>query len=334
MDHQRLVDPVTQSHCPACGRPTGDVLCSSCVRRTERYLRDIPKLANDLELTITRQAVGGGFGGKRKKGDEQPLPYNDHASRKQRDVVALLVEWCDHIAADNNVRTLPIMPTVDEYRRRAGAACAIILQHIRWFRVHTDAPDAASAMEWVRDQLRVAVDRPPERVWAGPCMAPIPLSVHEDDGVITVALKASTCDLDLYRKWGQDIIVCDGHNDPDESNGCLAQHPASERAEFLVEHVTEQLLPLRLVWESLYVLLPKCPVAWETARKWPRPRRIEDADGKITVVPPRLVSRAVSAKTHAQLFRGGDILDLARDETKRAGRKRTRHRGDRGKVSA
>ena len=82
-----------------CGRPTRDAayVCDYCADQLARALGDVPWLANELEVTITRQKgvdyrrVGGGSGGK--KANERPLPPVWGASEARTHLKALLVSW-------------------------------------------------------------------------------------------------------------------------------------------------------------------------------------------------------------------------------------------------
>jgi hypothetical protein len=142
------------------------------------------------------------------------------------------------------------------------------------------------------------------------------------------------CRASLYRRWGADDIVCDGY-EPDRRKlggfGCGSVDPAAARAEFLVESVGEHLLPLRLVWESLYVLLPGCEVAWKTVEQWTK-ARVSEAEvapstggtrTRITRTPARLEVAGWDGRDRP-LYRGADILRLARDGEQCRGRRRTR----------
>jgi hypothetical protein len=313
-----------QETCHGCGAQVADaaVLCNRCVRITERRLGDLPALIEQLELTVSRQARGGGRGGgHRKKGDDQPLPFNIAASGK-RSLIALLEEWADVVAQGAGIRGLPLRPavTTDTNRVRAAVGRMLTKEALNWLRNGNQAAGAFDAIWSIRDQLRSAIDRRPERLYAGPCNANLSFTIDVDDqDNIQILDKPSRCSRGLYRKWGDEVITCDGYDPTARIQlplGCGATHTAAERRDFLLASVEDHLLPLRVVWESLYVLLPDADVTWETARKWPRRQRN---------VPPRLNARAITDQGD-ELYRGGDILDLARDDAPRVGRRRQRVR--------
>lgn len=333
---------MTEQRCQLCDKPTNLVLCDRCIRITQRRLADIPSLVNELETTISRQARAGRSAGHRKKGDDQPLPYNAAASDK-RSLVNVLVEWSDHAAQAAHTTPMPLRPPVNTLGVQARAATAILRRSEHWLRTNPDAGDCANAIWVIRDQLRATIDRVPERLWAGPCRAPLPADIRLTDGTVTVQLADTAtepprCQRQLHRAWGEETITCDGWHDPDELPGCGATYTIDQRHEWLLVALEDELLPLRTVWEALYELVP--PLAnlqWETVRKWPRKRSTPrlDKNGQprtdrlgrplMATVPARLSPRATTASGEP-LYSGGDILKLARDELPRRGAKRTRHR--------
>jgi hypothetical protein len=311
---------MTDRTCPGygCGAALRDgYLCRSCQRRAERILGELPSLAREVETTIARQDRGAT--GRRGDGAEQPLPVNLTAGDRARhpDVLPLLFEWADHVAACYSVTGLPVFAAALPMTVTVPRAVAVLLRYADWMRLAVQGPELANALSCVRRDLRKIVDRPPSRTYAGPCQARVAIV---DDGAVVGGRR---CPLALYRYWGADEITCDGHLDPEGREGCGTVHPASERAEFLVDQVRQQLLPLRLVWESLYVLLPGCQVDWATAQRWTRPQRIRDDAGvriKIRVVAARLEPQAWAGDT--PLYRGADILRFAEDKAPRRGRRR------------
>jgi hypothetical protein len=303
--------------CPGygCGAQLRDgFLCRSCQRRAERILGDLPSLAREVETTIARQDRG--TTGRRGDGSEQPLPVNLTAGDRARhpDVLPLLFEWADHVAACYSVTGLPVFAAALPMSVTVPRAVAVLLRYSDWMRFAEQGPELANALSCVRRDLRKIVDRHLSRTYAGPCRAR--------------GAEGGRCQLALYRYWGADEITCDGHLDPDGRNGCGAVHPAAERSEFLVDQVRQQLLPLRLVWESLYLLLPGCQVDWPTAQRWERTRthreKFVGKNGKervrLRITAPRLEPQAWAGDT--PLYRGSDILRLAGDKAPRRGRRR------------
>ena len=307
--------------CPGygCGAQLRDgYLCRSCQRRAERILGDLPSLAREVETTIARQDRG--TTGRRGDGAEQPLPVNLTAGDRARhpNVLPLLFEWADHVAACYRVQGLPVFAAALPMTVTVPRAVAVLLRYSDWMRLAEQGPELANALSCVRRDLRKIIDRHLSRTYAGPCRAK--------------RAEGARCHVALYRRWGADEIVCDGHLDPDGREGCGTVHPAVERADFLIDQVRQQLLPLKLVWESLYVLLPGCQVDWPTAQRWTRAQRVRDDSGprvRVRVVPPRLEPQAW-AGDDTPLYRGSDILRLAEDKAPRRGRRRHTRNADVG----
>jgi hypothetical protein len=303
---------------PAPGLRPDEYLCRGCVRHAERILGDLPSLTRDLETTVTRQdrAAKSGRGTK----TERPLPANLIAADRGRTTLELLFEWADFVAQHYGVKGLPMFAAHRPLTELVPPAVAILLTHAEWMRTNEQGPGLAEAIRCVRRDLRAIVDRKPERLYAGPCLADLGYD----------PTLGYDCRLPVYRPWGTDDITCDGHTvnvTPGQwtASGCGRLHLAADRKEWLLAEVTSRLLPLRLVWESLYVLIPDCQVEWETAKQWTRERRqrVDDPARKrprIIVSPPRLEPQSWAAET--PLYRGADILRLAEDKQPRRGRRR------------
>lgn len=318
--------------CPGfrCDRPLRDeYLCRACHHRAERALGDLVALARDVEVTVTRQDRITNPG-KRGTGHAQPLIANLRASDQARTVFELLFEWADYVAQWNGVKGLPIFTHHRPLTELVPIACAILLRYTDWMRNNEQGPTLADAIHQVRRDARRIVDQPPARLYAGPCLADLgyPPELGYD------------CRLPLFRKWGADDIECDGHN-PDKamrrewlSRGCGTIHPASDRDGFMVTAAEEHLLPLRLLYDSMHVLVPGFALDWKTVQQWTRERRQRLVIGKtktgrervrIIVTAPRLMPASIGSDGR-ELYRGDDVLRLARDCEPRRGRRRVTRR--------
>lgn len=316
--------------CPGhgCDRPLRDeYLCRGCQRKAERVLGDLVALTRELETTVSRQDKIA-MPGKRGKGHEQPSPANVTAAQRGRTILGLLFEWADFVAERHNMIGLPVFAAYRPLGELVPTAVAILLSKAEWMRHDEQGPALVEAIHQVRHQLRRLVDQPPTRLYAGPCRAD--LGYDTELGYV--------CQLPLYRKWGSDEITCDGHlpqQDPGQPRptGCGHTHPAADRRDFMVASVEENLLPLRLLWESLYVLLPEAgQLDWLTVQQWTRERRQRSVIGttstgrdkvRITVTPARLEPAGTDLNGRP-LYRGKDVLRLARDGERRRGRRRLR----------
>lgn len=306
---------------PAPALRDDEYLCRGCARTAERILGDLPSLTRDLETTVTRQDRTSG-GSKRTAGAERPLPVNLTASDRGREVLALLFEWADFVAGWHRAKGLPILAAHRPLTELVPHAVAILLRNADWIRSNEQGPDLARALHCIRRDMRRLIDRRPERLYAGPCQADLGYDPE----------LRYDCRLPLYREWGADAIACDGHTPnmvPGQwvPSGCGHTHPAAERATWLIAQVQEQLLPLRLVWENLYVLIPGCQIDWPIAKQWTRARhqRIVQPGKKrarVIVTPARLEPQGWA--DDEPLYRGADILRLAEDKPTRRGRRRVR----------
>lgn len=330
--------------CPglACDTALGEVefLCRKCQHRAEKALGDLPALTRDLEhVTVARQDhIQHASSGKARTPDEDwrgsthalvrtPWPADVNASQRGRDVLELLFEWADHIAHWYDQRGMPLFTQHRPLTELVPYAVAMILGHSDWMRTAEQGPDLANAIHCIRRDLRRIVDVRPARLYAGPCNA----DLGYGDGL------GYTCGLSLFRQWGADDIACDAHQPSGAvgwwpSTGCEHTHLAADRTEHLRASVEEHLLPLRLLWESLYLLEPKASgIDWKTVQQWTKERRQRTVIGvtatgrdrvKIHVTPARLAAAGHDGKH--PLYRGADVLALARDTGARRGRKRTR----------
>lgn len=313
---------MTLRPCPgwSCDRALreSEFLCRNCLHKAERALADLAALTRDLEVTTTRQDRVT-VGGKRGTGTEPPLPVNLAADQRGRDTLELLFEWTDYIALWHGVKGLPLFARHIRLTELVPSAVALLLRYSEWMRSNEQGPMLADAVHAVRRNLMRLVDQRPARLYAGPCGADLDYPGYR-------------CGLPLFREWGRDDIICDGHN-PDRaarrlwtSTGCGTVHPAVDRSVFLLAAVEETLLPLRLLWESLYLLVPGTDLDWKTVQRWTKPRTERVTVGtrvRVNHVPPRLDAVSIDQQG-VPLFRGGDVLALARDSIPRRGRRRTR----------
>lgn len=333
--------------CPGygCEAPLRDeFLCRKCQGRAERALGDLCALTRDLEVTVARldkaqrNASSRGVADLDWRGSDHalaqnPWPADVLTAQRGRDVLALLFEWADFVAGRNHMTGLPVLAAYRPLTELVPQAVAVLLHCTDWMRTDEQGPDLANAIHSVRRELRQLVDCRPERAYAGPCMAD--LDYPPELGYL--------CGLRLFRQWGADEIVCDGHKPNSESGqryttGCGSTHATTARLEWLRAEVEGQLLPLRIIWEDLHDLIPDCQVDWETAKRWTRERRervplrdkhgqpLRDRNGRervqIRVTPPRLDPQGWIGDV--PLYRGSDVLRLAEDRDVRRGRKRIR----------
>ena len=150
-------------NCETCARPISDgaTFCVNCGHQLDNAIADISAyhgLAYDLDITTTRQARIGSREGARST--ETPVAYDQRASETSTHLRVVLASWARLIAEETG-DTLP----ADDLARIA----AWLRPRVGWLRHHPAGAEAHNEiLDAVRDARRV-VDRPAERLYAGPC---------------------------------------------------------------------------------------------------------------------------------------------------------------------
>lgn len=164
---------------PSCTRtmPGHHTVCRACSAGLLRDLADVPSLDIHLDLTLTRQARLGTPGGGR--GGETALPW-DQRARDARDVLrSALVGWVRALQADEErsgpacrACEHPSCAWIDATRTPADTLPALARWLIRQRRGLFAHPAVEEAVDELGDavrQARRAIDRPADRIYAGPC---------------------------------------------------------------------------------------------------------------------------------------------------------------------
>ena len=190
-----------------CGRPTELYGCPKCVDHLAETLGDVPALAVELDTTLTRQARMTAHSGRSR---ETPLVFHQGASEARTVLSVVLVSWAvlvaKHLGAVLDLEPKPVTRTwtgravtPTPAPDRTTLAARWLLAHLKdlarmyqWGEIHRQVTDA------VRDARR-AIDRPADRVYAGPC---------DGNGTIHVELVADPCGLDLLADPDWATIRC------------------------------------------------------------------------------------------------------------------------------
>ncbi|TDD88374.1 hypothetical protein [Actinomadura rubrisoli] len=203
-----------------CGKPVGDaVLCVPCAMRLDEAVAQISGhhgLGWDLDIAITRQArIDRPIGRpdiedrdevRQWPGTLRPTPvlYDESASKAAADLLAILAAWAGVVAVETGLTTW--QPTIlgPWCRRCQHPSCSIgrppvlppatiaglaawLRPRVGWLRHHHDAQRALEEIgDAVRDARR-AIDRPAEKLYAGPC---------------------DECGEDMYGRVGARIVEC------------------------------------------------------------------------------------------------------------------------------
>jgi hypothetical protein len=159
-----------------CDRPVGDgYSCQHCTDRLERALGDVPALWEQLDVVLTRQAR---YSTPEGRGGDKALPFNAEASEIGWVLRNTLATWCKLIAEERGW-DLP----EDHPAKIAGW----MLKHLTWLRHQRAGHQAIEEITSAVNAVRKAVDRPAERLYAGPC---------------------KECGTDLYGKPGAAEVTC------------------------------------------------------------------------------------------------------------------------------
>lgn len=186
----------------SCGRPVKDAtVCQSCVERLEYDLGQIPALADELVVTLTRQArLGGGDGGR--KSAETPLVFHYAASETSYVLRNTLVGWVRELSTDG--LGIACGDTVADMARWLLARVSTLAQH----------PAGGEAVEEITSAVaavRKVIDRPPGRRFLAAC----------DD-----------CDTDLYAHPGAFTVRC---------MVCGAEYDVAQRKERMRDEIEDLL---------------------------------------------------------------------------------------------
>jgi hypothetical protein len=142
--------------CPVCERPVRDsVLCKYCTGTLTTCLAEVPDLLAELEVTATRQAVGGPRSTAGRSA-ETPLPYGDRASDAAKQLTDTLTLWARVI-------------TPGTYT--ALTAATHLRTHIHDLARHPMAEKAYDQITRARAHAYDVIDRRPDLVPAGQCGA-------------------------------------------------------------------------------------------------------------------------------------------------------------------
>ncbi len=260
----------------ACGRPVQDAtICHGCSDRLERALGDIPALVQDLEITRSRQSRTSGQGiGIVVRGAERPLPWDQRAAEATDLLRDTLSSWVQ-VVLDGGA-TRPRMLTGQS--PRIAVMARFLLAHHERLRHHPDSPDAVDEIGHAVDQARRVTDRPPDRVYAGPCREEWAEQETENER------GAFCCVASLYARAAKGFVVCPN---------CHAEHDVEARRDWLLVMAEDQLATATHLSAALsrlgYALAPGTIRAWASKG--------------------RLVAHGVNDRGHP-LYRVGDVREL------------------------
>ena len=241
-----------------CDRPVAEGwVCQTCANRLERALGDIPALWAELDVVLTRQAR---YSDPEGRGGDKALPFNPTASEIGWVLRNTLSTWCRLIAEERG-RVLPASDT-------PAAVAGWLLHHTTWLRHHRAGHEAVEEITSVVGKIRQAVDRPAERIYAGPC---------------------KDCNGDMYAKPDAATVAC---------RPCGLEYDVAEMVAWMHSELRGKLVTAR----EATVLLGRMglPVQQKTIDKWRERDRLtehsQDRDGKRLYLFDDLVTLAAASE--------------------------------------
>jgi hypothetical protein len=261
-----------------CDTPAGDAyVCMSCTRDAFADLIAVPWLLDHLAVTLARlDRVLASLGHTGTAATTASLPIRWKAVQAAVTLRYTLTPWARRVAAQRGL----VCDLADDQTAALGRWLAC---HIVYVRQCGDAGELVDEVRYAIDQVRRAVDRPPDLFYAGPC---------------------DTCSTDLYcgaDRYGHptaSVIRC---------HECRQTYDTADRRARLLDDVYDHLATATEIAQAVPSLYgQRIPV--DTIRTW-------IARGQLL---PRAWLHAGRVHTHRQsdrdrpLCRIGDVIDLAR----------------------
>jgi hypothetical protein len=265
-----------------CANPAGDAyVCMSCTRDLFADLVAVPWLLDHLAVTLARLDRIMGSLDHTGVAAAAPLPIRWRAVQAAVTLRHTLAPWARRVAAH---RSLVCDLTDDQ---TAGFA-RWLATHIVYVRQLADAGELIDEIRYAIDQVRRAIDRPPDLSYAGPCDG-----CHAD----------LYCEADQYGHPTESVIRC---------HQCRCTYDIADRRDFLLNEARDYLATATEIAQALPALYGH-DLSVNTIRCW-------IARGQLL---PRAWLHAGRVHTHRQsdrdrpLCRIGDVIDLARRRDER-----------------
>jgi len=205
------------SGCGVCSAPTGDneYLCRTHTDELKLDLASVPDLVVDLDVTTTRQdrVTGERHGGRSAT---KPLPFNQHSAECASDLNITLNAWALDVSKLGEDERDPLKPI---HHTDTPELARWLIRNIHTLRHNPDAGMATDEITYSIRQARRAIDKPFERVFAGPCNEPL------DDGT-------GNCLEDLYGMPGKRMVTCPA---------CGSHHDMAQRREWMLSIIEDQV---------------------------------------------------------------------------------------------
>jgi hypothetical protein len=237
--------------------PAAQRICSACRSELERDLADVPSLAGHLQLALARQVR---MSDAVARGTETPLPYDARAGDAAILLHQTLAAWVAHLQAGAPIIAGPVCSTGCRHATclhitlscRPGPSTA---DHARWLLRHLPILLGKDLVEVACEQLteairgaRRVIDRPLDRVYAGPC---------------------DECGRDLYAQPGATITTCPTCVD---AEGYHLGYGVQSRRDWMLAEIEEMRLPASDITRALTSLVR--PIKPALLYTWVHRRRL------------------------------------------------------------
>lgn len=245
-------------NCSVCGaeHSLAAMYCRACDDKLVGWFGEIPGLLDQLEITITRQDRLTAGSAPTTGTKERPLPFNEKAAEVRNDLLIILDYWARQVLAFD-ARITPDGPT----------ACRWMLDYMGRVRTHERAARLHHQVRvGVSSALR-AIDRPAERVFAGPCMA---------------VMGDIECREDLYARPGAETVRC---------RLCRSEHDVAARREWMLGQVRNESADAALMASILNQL--GFAIHSSTIRRYASEERLEVVGTDSNSTPKYLIGQVI-----------------------------------------
>lgn len=152
------------------------ILCPDHQQSFREILADIPDRLRTMRVSITKQAVIGGQGGKPTNDDDRPIPVNLGASDANHALRAELVTF--------TARLIHCLGETPKDRTLTGVTSWAVKLMPR-ISVHPESVGWYERISKAYERTTKAIDLPPEKVRAGKCTCGLVLYTHEGRETVT-----------------------------------------------------------------------------------------------------------------------------------------------------
>lgn len=187
------------SKCAACTRNTPDTgrICHQCGRTLDIALANIGALANEIDIVRARQVRYDHRVGSRPT--ERPVPVDLRAREVEHDVRNTLTTWIRDMQGlphDPNAGYSPTWPN-----HTIPAMCNWLGNRLPLIRMHPKAEEILDEIVTCERRLIRLADRPPQRMFAGPCECGEDLYVTPGQAKAKCAKCERSFDVATRRQW-------------------------------------------------------------------------------------------------------------------------------------